>query len=116
MIRVVILCAIGCLTLTGCVNLDLRSMVQDDSVKPVQTGYDCVYQWGPLPVIIGTNSAAQAMAKAGHDVEVPWNGGVGAHPVSRKFVPAPITHVHSIDTQQRAFLFYNELCIQVTGE
>ena len=106
--------------MAGCVNLDLRSMVPNQAVKPTQTGYDCVYQWGPIPIIIGTNTAEKAMASAGHDEVATTNlidsrgKTVGA---SSRFVSSPISKVHSIEVQQRLFLFfYNEICIQVTGE
>jgi hypothetical protein len=97
------------LFIAGCVNFDVRGMVPNESVKPVQTGYDCAYVWPIPPLLIGTISATQAMANAGHREET----APGFEP---KFVHTPITKVHSIESQQRAFLLYNEICIQVTGE
>jgi hypothetical protein len=98
--------------IAGCVNLDHRLMVPDRSVTPINTGYDCTYMI-VLPIFIGTNTAEKAMANAGR--EVPAGRSSNGLPTT-KFLASPITKVHSIELQQRATIFYSEVCIQVKGE
>ena len=104
------------LLLAGCVNLDLRPALVDPQVKPALEGDDCAYQI-LLPILIGSLSAEQAMRNAGYDAPSRQSprGGSRMTPAT-EFIPAPITKVHSIEIQQRAFLSFGYICIHVTGE
>lgn len=56
------------------------------------------------------------MANAGHDEVSTLNNSTRHEIISSRFISTPITRIHSIEQQQRAFLFYNQICMAVTGE
>ena len=107
------------LCLTGCVNFDQRAMLPDMTVKPLKTGYDCTHMI-ILPIFIGTNTVAQAMANAareeGTTVERTAPGGRMYMAPSKRWVPDPITKVHSIDEQHFGMPFFSYACLKVQGE
>ena len=114
--RIIIVVA---LCLTGCVNFDQRIMLPDMTVKPIKTGYDCTHMI-IVPIFIGTNTVAQAMANGGREegttVERTSPNGRTYSAHSRLWVADPITKVHSIDVQSWGMPFWSYSCLKVQGE
>ena len=100
-------------------NFDQRAMLPDMTVKPLKTGYDCTHMI-ILPIFIGTNTVAQAMANAGHDeaktVTVPDYNRNATQVSATQFIKTPITKVHSIDEQYWGMPFWSYRCLKVQGE